>query len=321
MAATIGALRFVLGADTAEFEKAMKGVEGAMRRAATIGATVGTVLGNALTSAFRSLSESVKQAIESADRMGELAEMIGVSTERLSALRLAADLNGVSLESLTTVLTKLGKSMAEAVSEPAGTAARTLAAMGISATDASGQLRPIHDVLMDVADRFQRYEDGAGKAALAMNLFGRAGAQMIPILNMGRDGLAQMGEEARRLGMVVDTETSKKAASFNDTLTKLNRTWDGFIIQVSARLLPTLQQVADWFTKLTADSNSMKLALDGVDITIKSIITSGIIVKTVFETLSTAIAAVIAALILIGQLQFSAALDTYSSAGRRRLHC
>jgi hypothetical protein len=307
--AVVGALRFTLGADTAEFEKAMKGVEGAMKRAAAIGSAVGTVLGDAFTSAFRSLTESVKQALEAADRMSELAEMIGISTEKLSGLKLAADLNGVSLEALTTNMAKLGKAMAESVNEPAGTAARTLAAMGISATDASGQLRPINDVFLDIAQRFQGYEDGAAKATLAMNLFGRAGAAMIPVLNMGKDGLAQMGDEARRLGLVVESETAKKAAAFNDTLTKLNRAWDGLIIQISARLLPTLQQVADWFVKLTTDSSSMKLALDGVDIAIKSIITSGVIVKTVFEALAAPIAAVIAALILVSQLQFGAAFD------------
>jgi len=310
MSATVAALKFVMGADTAEFERSMKGVEDAMKRAAATGATVGTVIGNALVGAFHSLKESVHKALEAADRMDELSEMIGTSTEKLSALKLAADLNGVSMEALTTNMGKLGKAMTESVSDPASTAARTFAAMGISATDASGKLRPINDVFTDIANKFAGYQDGAAKVTLATNLFGRAGVQMIPILNMGAAGLAQMGDEARRLGLTVETETGKKAAAFNDTMTKLSRVWDGLVIQIAAKLLPTLQQVADWFVKLATDSTSMKLALDGVDVAIKSIITSGIIVKTVFETLSTAIAAVIAALVLLGQLEFRAALDT-----------
>jgi ribosomal protein L12E/L44/L45/RPP1/RPP2 len=306
----LGALRFGMSVDTAEFERAMKGAEGTLKRVAAVGAAVGTLLGNALTGAFHSLKESVKTAIESADKMDELAESIGITVEKLSGLRFAADLSGVGLDSLATNMTKLGRSMAESVAEPASTAARTLQAMGISATDASGQLRPINDVFLDIADRFRTYEDGAAKVALATNLFGRAGAAMIPLLNQGRDGIAQQADEAARLGLTLDTKTIKAAASFNDTLTKMSRIWDGFIMQLTAKLLPTLQFVAERFAKLTSDSNSLKLALEGVDITIKSVVTSGIIVKAVFETLATAIAAVIAAMVLLGQLEFRAAMDT-----------
>src|SRR6185295_16435691 len=194
MSATVAALKFVMGADTAEFERSMKGVEDAMKRAAATGATVGTVIGNALVGAFHSLKESVHKALEAADRMDELSEMIGTSTEKLSALKLAADLYGVSMEALTTNMGKLGKAMTESVSDPASTAARTFAEMGISATDASGKLRPINDVFTDIANKFAGYQDGAAKVTLATNLFGRAGVQMIPILNMGAAGLAQMGD-------------------------------------------------------------------------------------------------------------------------------
>jgi hypothetical protein len=124
-----------------------------------------------------------------------------------------------------------------------------------------------------------------------------------------------MEAEARRLGITIDTNTARKAAEFNDTLTKINRMWEGFITQVAARLLPVLQQIADAFTKLTTDGNAMKLALDGIEITIKSIITTGIAVNAVFQALAASIASVVAALILLGQGEFRAVLDTLKQGG------
>ena len=309
MSATIGALRFTLSADTAEFEKAMKGVEGVMKRAAAIGSAVGTVIGGALTSAFHSLKESISKAIELADRMDELAEMIGLSVEKLSGLRFAADLSGVSMDALTTNLTKLGKAMAESVSEPAGTAARTLQAMGISATDASGQLRPINDVFLDIADKFKTYEDGAGKVALATNLFGRAGAQMIPLLNQGRDGIAQLTEEAAKLGLTLDAKTIKAAAQFNDTMTKIGRIWDGMIMQLTGKLLPLLQHLADKFTGVAAEGGKVEFAITAIVNICKILVAALTVLGTVVESSIITLATLLNALIKLGQFDPKGAFE------------
>jgi TP901 family phage tail tape measure protein len=285
MSAQVAALRAVMGADTAEFERAMKGVEGSLKRVATVASFVGNALADALTGAFSSLKDSIKQAVENADKMEELAEAIGISVEKLSGLRFAADLSGVSLDSLSTNLVKLGKAMAESVSEPSGTAARTLQAMGLSAVDAAGQLRPINDVLLAIANKFQTYEDGAAKITLATNLFGRAGAAMIPLLNQGEAGIDRLAAEASRLGLTLDSKTVKSAAAFNDALTKMGRVWDGIIMQLTAKLVPVLETVANWMVNLNQKSQTLQYALAAIDVVIKSLVTTGIIAKAMFEAL------------------------------------
>jgi hypothetical protein len=285
MSAQVAALRAVMGADTAEFERAMKGVEGTLKKVATVGAFVGTALADSLAGAFSSLKESIRKAVENADKMDELAEAIGISVEKLSGLRFAADLSGISLDSLSTNLVKLGKAMTESVSEPSGTAARTLQAMGVSATDAAGELRPINDVLLAIANKFQTYEDGAAKITLATNLFGRAGAAMIPLLNQGESGIARLSAEAARLGLTLDTKTVKSAAAFNDALTKMGRVWDGIIMQLTAKLVPVLETVANWMVNLNNKSQTLQYGLAAVEVVIKSLVTTGIIAKAMFEAL------------------------------------
>jgi hypothetical protein len=283
MAAVVAALRAVMGADTAEFERKMKDVEGTLQKVAAVGAFVGTALTSALGNAFSSIQESIKKAIESADKMDEMAESIGISVEKLSGLRFAADLSGVSLDALSTSMVKLGKAMAESVQEPGSTSARTFQAMGISVVDAEGKLRSINDVFLEIADKFRTYEDGAGKVTLATNLFGRAGAANIPLLNQGSDGIARQADEAARLGLTLDTKTVKAAAAFNDSLTKMGRVWDGIIMQLTAKLVPTLETVANWMTTLNQKSQALQVALSAVDVVFKTLIGSGIVLKAAFE--------------------------------------
>jgi hypothetical protein len=312
--AVIGALRFDVGADTSQFELSMKSVEQSLSRVATKGAAFGVVLGNAITSAFSALAESFKHAIEAADRLDELAQKTGVSVEKLSSLRLAAETNSVSLEDLSNSLAKLGRNMAESVSDPTTTAARTFTAMGISAADASGKLRPVSDVLGDIAQKFATYQDGAGKAALAMNLFGKTGAELIPILNMGRSGLADVEAEARRLGITIDSDTAKKAAAFSDTMKKISLVWEGMIAQVAARLLPAMQQVAEAFVTLNTNGQLVTYGFAGLDVMWKNIISTGLLFKAVIDAINSQLGVLFATMAKIVSGDMSGAWQNLKTA-------
>lgn len=76
-------------------------------------------------------------------------------------------------------------------------------------------------MLGDVAELFSLLPDGANKTALAVKLFGRSGAELIPLLNQGKEGLAEFDKLASDLGLTLDKETGKAAEDFNDNLTKL----------------------------------------------------------------------------------------------------
>ncbi len=74
--------------------------------------------------------------------------------------------------------------------------AKVFNALGVSVTDANGRLREGNAVFADLADRFSRMEDGSTKTALAIQIFGESGADLIPLLNAGADGLARMADES-----------------------------------------------------------------------------------------------------------------------------
>lgn len=186
-----------------------------------------------------------KKAIDAADDLSKTAQKAGVTTEALSRLKYAADFSDVSLEQLSGGLQKLSRNMADIASGKGGSAATAFSALGIGITEASGQLRDADEVFAQIADKFSRLEDGSTKTALAIQLFGRAGADLIPLLNGGSASLAAMANESDRLGLTVSTKTGRAAEQFNDTLTKIGRIIDGVVLRISTAALPALQRLAD----------------------------------------------------------------------------
>ena len=115
-----------------------------------------------------------------------------------------------------------------------------LKALGVSATDAHGQIRPTEAVLLDLAEKFADMPDGADKAALAVKLFGKEGLAIIPFLNQGREGITALMEEAQRLGLVMSEDVARASEIFNDNLTRLSAIFEGVQRQIGAAIIPIL---------------------------------------------------------------------------------
>src|SRR6185369_15520712 len=99
-------------------------------------------------------------------------------------------------------------------------------------------------VIAEVADKFQNYADGPEKAAIALRLFGKAGADMIPLLNDGGAALRKNIEYFQKYSGVTQ-DIAEKSDAFNDTLEKIKLLSGAAGKQVSAELRPTLQLLAD----------------------------------------------------------------------------
>ena len=173
------------------------------------------------------------------DEFFKLSQKTGVSVEALTALDYAAKLSDVSTEGLTKALQKLSVAMFDTqVNGDEGSAA--LKALGVSATDAHGQIRPTEAVLLDLAEKFAIMPDGADKAALAVKLFGKEGLAIIPFLNQGREGITALMEEAQRLGLVMSEDVARASEVFNDNLTRLSAIFEGVQRQIGAAVIPIL---------------------------------------------------------------------------------
>jgi hypothetical protein len=253
MADIIGAVRVVLGADTAAFEKGLGGAAKRMEQFKKDMALAGVAIGAAVTSAAIGLGVAIKRSIDEADKLGKMAQAFGVPVEELSKLKHAADLSDVSLEQLGTALGRLSRNMSDAA-DGTGPAADAFRTLGINVRDeVTGGLKSASQIMEEVADKFVGMQDGAGKTALAIQIFGKAGAALIPMLNEGGAALRAMGEEAEKLGLVISERTAKSAEAFNDNLTRLGRVWDGVVNRLMAESVGTLEAVSAEFVSLAKD--------------------------------------------------------------------
>jgi hypothetical protein len=121
---------------------------------------------------------------------------------------------------------------------------------GVSAGAFAAKLREIgvtsdnmEEALLQVADRFKEMPNGTDKAALAVQLFGKQGAELIPILNKGRDGIKQMGDAAEALGLTMDTKTSAAVQRLKERQDAFNDTIKGTETRLGKELIPMF---LDW---------------------------------------------------------------------------
>ena len=279
MAEPIGALRAELSANHVQFESDMgkarraaqthaKGIQGALSKVGTtFNNTMKSVLGFrgamvALTAAG-GFGLFMKNTIDAADQLSKMAQKVGVSTESLSTLKYAASISGVELEKLQTGLVRLSRNSMD-VTLGLKTARDGFDALGISVTDTDGAFKKSDNLLKEIADKFARMEDGASKTAIATKLFGRAGAELIPMLNLGSAGIEQLEQKARDLGIELSTETGRAAEQFNDDLQELSTHAKGLGVSLATYILPNLTEITKAMKEAADESGLLKAAWVGL---------------------------------------------------------
>jgi len=232
----------------AAFRSANDNLRELQQSAIAIGASLGGALGAA------GLASLVTGAIDAADELAKLSQRAGVAVDVMGGLAFNADLAGVSLEQIGSASDKLNRTLAEAAS---GTklSKEGFDLLGVAVVDAAGKTRAVDAVMADVADRFEKFSDGPEKTALAVRLFGKAGAELIPLLNGGGAAIRENTEYYQRLSGVTE-ELAQRSEVFNDTMTKVQLVGKSLGNNLASALLPALQAVADEMLRI-AESGGM----------------------------------------------------------------
>lgn len=233
--------------------EAFRSVEAGLGRVnAALGGMFGPLAALASVAGFGGL---IKSQIDLGDQLSKTSQKLGIAVEDLSAYQYAAKLSDVSNEQLTGGLAKLAKTMQDAASNKTGEAAIAFRALGVSVTDTAGNLRPLNLVLDEVSKRFEETRDGTNKTAMAMQLFGRSGAEMVPMLN----SLRNLSEEARRTGNVVSTDFARKSEQFKDSMTRMEKAAGNFARTVGEVVVPVLAEMMERLNVAIGAQESLSL--------------------------------------------------------------
>jgi hypothetical protein len=189
------------------------------------------------------LKDMVQETMEAAEQARNLSQQLGISAEAVQELQYAAHVSDVPIEVLNGAMQRLARGLEQVGTTGKGPAADALAKLGVKARDLKGEnLEQNLDVL---ADAFKKLPDGAHKAALATELFGRsAGPRMLLLLNKGSEGIAELRNEAEDLGYVMGGEALEQTEELEVAQKRLGATLTGLRNTFVSELLPTFIELA-----------------------------------------------------------------------------
>jgi len=239
MAISIGDALLKLGVDTKDLDKGMQSLGSRIKQHHKAIGLAFTAAGSAILAAG---ALSIKTFAQMGDEVQKMALRTGFSTEALSELRHAAEISGASLSTLEKGVKRMSGTILDA-QDGLETYIRAFQHIGIQIKELDG-LNP-EEQFLRIAEAIAEVEDPTKRAAIAQDIFGRAGTELLPLFAAGKEGLADLRKEAHELGIVFDQEAANKAAEFNDAMTRMNESVSGVKMAIAEQLIPILLPLID----------------------------------------------------------------------------
>lgn len=207
---------------------------------------------------IRNVSNSVLTAAidfsNYADSFDKMSQRVGMSSETLSELSYAATLSGTSIERVEDSFKGLTQNIVEAVNK-GGDADALFSSIGLSAKDLATSSP--EEQFYKIADAIANISDPTRRAAVAMQIFGDSGVELLPLLSGGSAGLNEMRTEARELGATVSTSSAAMGAEFGDAMTRIKTATNGIKNSFLNALTPVLIGAADRLKNILSFVSSM----------------------------------------------------------------
>jgi len=186
----------------------------------------------------------IRNSLISIDKIGKLSRQIFISTENLSAFRLAANLGGTSLEAFAKGARTMAVGINDWLVKGTGIAKDAFEQLNITQED----LRATNGDLMAqfelVADALQNVEKQGDKTAIAYKLFGGRNIELLTAMEAGTAGMVEMGKEAKRFGLVLTKEMVKAVEDANDSLGRTKSLFTGVSNNMTVALAPAIEKVS-----------------------------------------------------------------------------
>lgn len=165
-----------------------------------------------------------------------LQRMTGETAEKMSGMRYAAQMSGVSVDALAKGYQFLAKNM------QAGNP--MFERLGIAVRDANGHLRGTNDVMLDVSNKFKTMTNVSERNAAAQQLFGRSYQELLPLLNKGGDEIARLAGEAEKYGLVLNDQNLGSVKEYIKNQREMEATMQGLKIQIGSGVVGALNSMA-----------------------------------------------------------------------------
>ena len=230
--------------DTSGFNRGIKSAENGMAKfkAAAGPAVLGGVAAGfaAAAAAAAGLAVGIKGALDLAGALSDLSSRTGVAAGELRILQEAFARNGLSADKVGPSINKMQRAVVEA-GDGTGPAAEAFKMLGISVDGLRGMDASSH--FAAIGQAINSIPDPAGRAAAAMQIFGKSGGEMLTLFaNSGA-----MAEAARSVGDQADilTRNANLFDQASDILGSVATKMQGFFVGVADTLVPALMPLLE----------------------------------------------------------------------------
>lgn len=206
------------------------------------GAAMATV-GAAAVAAGKKIFDITKETGVFADDLITMSQVTGISQQSLQEWAYAARFVDVEVSTITGSMTRMVKSM-DAARDGTGATADVYRKLGITVTDASGQLRDQNAVFFEVIDALGQVTSETERDAMAMAILGKSARDLTPLINAGAEELQRLGQEAQDAGLIMSDEMVSKFGEFDDTMQVIDATMSGISRNLATIFLPAVQGAA-----------------------------------------------------------------------------
>lgn len=225
------------------------------------------------------IDDSMKAFEDWAGSVRGLGRVTGGTVEEASSLAGAFKLVGIDAENTTATFRIFSKHLQDANGDQQKTAELN-AKLGGSFLDANGKMKSMSDLLPMVADKFKSMPDGIEKTALATELFGRSGTQMLPFLNKGSAGIEELTKKAKDMGLVLDDQAMNTFVEHKKAQREWDATMQGLQVTVGSALTPVMEilgrtireQVMPWIQKASQFVKDHRAEFEDLAAKIKAIV-------------------------------------------------
>lgn len=226
-------------------DKMKQGLDEAKSRLSSFGALLtsatGGFLGSLAAFSVSGIMQKMGEVLNQADAIADTGSRLGLTAEEYQRLAHAADQNASSVQELGVGLLKFNRLLGSA--EMGSKAAREkLEKYGLS-LEKLATMSP-EEKLAAVADVIKSIEDPALRTAAAMELMGRSGAMLVPLLGQGGDAIRALGRQADALGLVAKESDIQRQAALADVYATLQKQAGRVSGAIYNALVPAFEQMA-----------------------------------------------------------------------------
>jgi hypothetical protein len=169
-----------------------------------------------------------KSFADTGGALDDMSQRTGASVESLSGIGYAAKMSGSSIEDVEKGIRTMQKGIV--AGDP------IFAQLGINFEDLKSQSPD--EQFKSIADKIANIEDPALKASMAMQVFGKSGADLVPLLSSGSDGIDELAKRGESLGAVMSGEQAQSAAILGDSIDMVSEAFGGLVNTIGAQMAP-----------------------------------------------------------------------------------